>query len=72
MNPIDLARQVALLVAELLGTRMSAEAVAKRLLQAALATGIPENVLASYLTEGAKQRQEMLFQAAKAKKLAGQ
>jgi hypothetical protein len=72
MNPIDLARQVALLVAELLGQRMEPAVVAKRLLNAALATGLPETMLASFLTEAARARQEALFELAKARKLAGQ
>jgi hypothetical protein len=71
VNPLDIARFLISLVSDLLSRPPSPEFVAKRLAEAALATGLAENVLASYLTEAARARQEALFEAAKQRKLAG-
>lgn len=71
MNAVKIAKFVAGIIADLLTEQPSPKTIAERLLDAAVATGHPENELASYLTKAAVQRQELLFQAAKAAKLAG-
>jgi hypothetical protein len=71
VNPALIIGSVAGLIIDLVADRLTPDATARRLVDAALATGLAENILASYLTEGARIRQEMAFQAAKAAKLAG-
>jgi hypothetical protein len=68
----NVAKAAAGLVVDLLAEKLTPDQTARRLVDAALATGLPEHILASYLTEGARLRQEAFFEARKAAKLAGQ
>jgi hypothetical protein len=70
MNPLILVTRIIRLAADLVEGKAAAADTARRLLDAALDTGLPETVLASYLTEAARQRQEVAFEVSKRAKLA--
>lgn len=69
MSPVAIATAVASIIVDLVADRLTPAQTARRLVDTALATGVPENELASYLTAAARERQEMAFRAAKAAKL---
>lgn len=70
MNPLLIIHSVAKLIAELLEGTARPEDAARTLIDTAIATGVPENVLASYLTAAGRKRAELAADVTQAAKLA--
>jgi hypothetical protein len=70
MNPGIIISAIVRIITKLVGGNTDPREVARDILDAAIATGVAENELASYLTANAQRRAEIVADIAQAAKLA--